>query len=250
MIRNSGAWIFLSHSSKDWQQIRLIRNTLEEKGHNPLLFHLKCVNEQEELNNLIKREIEARNWFLLCRSQFSDTSKWVKTEVEYIKSLPHKQYEEIDLSDNVETQLIKINRLLSQATVFISYTYEDRDISDQINRKLIEADFSVWRDPEFGEDWANHIKTGIKKTKENGFFLYIFSKNSFIANSQEAELELALKNDPNNIIPILLDDGETDLWGLIPSKLMEINFFKFNVLEFESSMTRLIIQIKSITLDH
>ena len=32
MIRPDGAWIFLSHSNDDWDQVRTVRNLLEEKG--------------------------------------------------------------------------------------------------------------------------------------------------------------------------------------------------------------------------
>ncbi len=39
---NSGAWIFVSPSHRDLEQVRQIRNELERRGHHPLLF-LKCL---------------------------------------------------------------------------------------------------------------------------------------------------------------------------------------------------------------
>ena len=78
----TGAWIFVSHSSKDWDKVRQIRNFLEENGHNPLLFHLKCLSNETEINDLLKREIDARNWFVLCDSEHARTSPYVSTEIE------------------------------------------------------------------------------------------------------------------------------------------------------------------------
>jgi hypothetical protein len=39
----TGAWIFLSHSNKDFEKVREIRNDLEQLGHRPLMFFLKCL---------------------------------------------------------------------------------------------------------------------------------------------------------------------------------------------------------------
>ncbi len=44
-----GAWIFLSHSRRDLEKVRPIRNELERRGHNPLLFSLKCLKENDPL---------------------------------------------------------------------------------------------------------------------------------------------------------------------------------------------------------
>ena len=44
-----GAWIFVSHSHKDIEKVREIRNELERRGHNPLLFFLKCMDDDGAL---------------------------------------------------------------------------------------------------------------------------------------------------------------------------------------------------------
>jgi len=56
-------------------------------GHNPLLFFLKCLSDHSELDDLIRREIEAAKFFLLCDSPNSQASRWVQHEVELIKSM-------------------------------------------------------------------------------------------------------------------------------------------------------------------
>lgn len=64
---NSNSWIFVSHSHHDLEKVRKIRNYLEMHGANPLLFFLKCLNDDDaRLPELINDEILARNWFVLC----------------------------------------------------------------------------------------------------------------------------------------------------------------------------------------
>lgn len=53
-------WIFLSHSNKDFAKVRLIRNYLEERSCRPLIFYLKCLSNDDEIDDLIKREIDCR----------------------------------------------------------------------------------------------------------------------------------------------------------------------------------------------
>lgn len=74
-----GAWIFLSHSNKDFEQVREIRNELEHRGHKPLMFFLRCLeNDDARLPELLKEEIAARNWFILCHNPNAEASKAFK----------------------------------------------------------------------------------------------------------------------------------------------------------------------------
>ena len=43
----SGAWIFVSRSHRDLENARRIRNELERRGHNPLLFFLKRLENDD-----------------------------------------------------------------------------------------------------------------------------------------------------------------------------------------------------------
>lgn len=40
---NEGFWVFISHSTKDFERVRLVRNALEDGGFCSLLFYLKCL---------------------------------------------------------------------------------------------------------------------------------------------------------------------------------------------------------------
>jgi len=56
-IRESdkGRWVFLSHSTKDFHAVRRLRNLLEEEGLYPLMLFLRCINDEDELDSLIKK---------------------------------------------------------------------------------------------------------------------------------------------------------------------------------------------------
>ena len=53
-------------------------------GFEPLCFYLKCLENDNEIADLIKREIDAREWFIFIDSENSRNSKWVTLEREYI----------------------------------------------------------------------------------------------------------------------------------------------------------------------
>ena len=111
-------WVFLSHSNEDFEKLRMVRNRLEELNFRPLLFFLKCLEDDKEISDLIKREIEARERFILCRSKFSEKSKWVKQEVAYVESLK-RPYEIIDLDapeQTIEEGIMQFNR---RSTIYL-----------------------------------------------------------------------------------------------------------------------------------
>src|ERR1700722_16457663 len=98
MQQRSKAWIFVSHSVRDLEQVRNIRNELEKRGAEPLLFFLKALEQQEELRLLLRREIEARTFFLLCDSTNARDSHWVQEEQIFVRALPGKRIISIDLA--------------------------------------------------------------------------------------------------------------------------------------------------------
>lgn len=90
MDSNPQKYIFVSHSSKDWEKVRVIRNYLEEKSFYPLLFHLKCLETKGEdlalLKNLLQREIQARRRFLYCNSKDAMESEYVQWELSQVRA--------------------------------------------------------------------------------------------------------------------------------------------------------------------
>ena len=65
MAENSNeVWVFLSHSNKDYEKVRRIRNLLEDQSFRPLMFFLCCLEDDQEIDDLIKREIDHRTRFI------------------------------------------------------------------------------------------------------------------------------------------------------------------------------------------
>ena len=139
-IDDSNAWVFVSHSNKDFAKIIQVRNKLESLNYKPLLFFLKCLDNDTEIFELIKREIKARDRFILCDSPNSRSSKWVQKEIEYIKSL-NRPYEIIDLDADESVINECIERFDRRSSAYIWSTSDE--IASQLSKRLIGKSFKV-----------------------------------------------------------------------------------------------------------
>jgi TIR domain-containing protein len=173
-----GAWIFLSHSHHDIYEVRRIRNQLEEMGHFPILFFLKCLDSKDELDPLLQREIEARDFFLLCDSPNARNSRWVQKEVAFIKALSGKVYELVDLTADWEQQLSVIQSLSRRVTIFLSYSFRNSRAVERFRSALVTAGYRVLdhiriRDDNWREDAQQFIQQGV----EHGYVLIFIDPN-------------------------------------------------------------------------
>ena len=128
-MNKDGGWIFISHSHLDIDIVRRIRNKLEDRGFEPLMFFLKCLNDDNEIESLIKREINEREWFIYVESDNAANSRCVKSEREYIAQLSGKKVFTIDINGDITQQIENITR---QLKVFISYARKDRTVYEII----------------------------------------------------------------------------------------------------------------------
>ena len=219
-----GAWIFLSHSQQDWENVRIVRNALEERGHKPLVFFLKCLNDDTAINDLIHREIAARTWFLLCDSENARSSKWVQTEVDMIKSMPGKFHETIHLDEDLASQIVKIDDLCKRATTFISYTRDDNAMAGAVMAVLEANDFCVIETDHFSGSelgWQTIIAKTIDECSTNGFILLLLSPGAvqkekvFISYEIEYALRKAATSTRGaNVLPVFVGDVATTMAGL------------------------------------
>ena len=106
--KTKGGYVFLSHSHADIDKVRKIRNALENEGFEPLCFYLKCLSEDNEIEELIKREIDAREWFVFVNSENSRNSKWVTLEREYINKTNAKKILTVDIDDEEDDSSVTI----------------------------------------------------------------------------------------------------------------------------------------------
>ena len=137
MDNNNDIWVFLSHSNKDYEKVREIRNLLEEQNFRPLMLFLKCLNDEEEIDSLIRREIDSRKRFILCDSPNAQSSKWVQKEVDYIKSKQRYWYT-LNLGESSEKIAQSILQFAGESTVYISYSRNDEALYEQLKTMLYD----------------------------------------------------------------------------------------------------------------
>ena len=46
-MNENGGYVFISHSHKDIEKVRILRNVMEENGFEPLCFFLKCLTKNK-----------------------------------------------------------------------------------------------------------------------------------------------------------------------------------------------------------
>ncbi len=247
--QQSGAWVFVSHSHHDLEKVREIRNALEKRGHKPLLFFLKCLeNDDARLPELIRDEIRAREWFVLCDSTNAQKSRWVQQEVELIKGMEGKVFETIDLSEDLDVALAKIIRLSKRATVYVSYASADRQAAKFIGDALMAHEFSVTR-PEFfspGQSIVNLLREAIDEAVERGFVLVLLSPSAlaspWVKYETEYALQRAAQSQHSNIVPVIIAPFPP---GFMPLQLASILWFDLTTGPFEERVEELVRSLKT-----
>ena len=107
--------VFLSHSHKDIDKVRKIRDILEAINVDPIMFYLKCLDDNNViLEDFIKKEIEARNIFIYCRSSNAERSAWVQKELDYIRKIDYSRLYVIDIENKFEKSLVTTLQALIQ----------------------------------------------------------------------------------------------------------------------------------------
>lgn len=200
-----GSWIFLSHSSKDIAYVRQIRNEFEKYGHNPLAFHLKCLDSntyegRNEIFQLLKREIDARDWFVFCDSDNLRKSKYVDYERAYIMESGKDKIWTLDLSKPMEELKKQILQISSDLSIYVSYDPVDKAYADRIIEALRKKDFMVWTDENIKEkDNDNYTYSIIY-----GVIVMLISKNSTERNQKDLDYILNCCNGGETIIPVFI----------------------------------------------
>lgn len=216
---HGGCWIFLSHASKDIELVRRVRNEFEKYGQNPLAFHLRCLDEEyprkeEELWDLIYREIDAREWFVYCKSPEAEDSDNVLRERQYIERSGKNKIWMLDMTEEWDAIATKIHKICADLEVFISYAHQDHQVAAVLQRVLIDKDYSVWTPDDnmnIGDDCGVQIGNAISRCAEQGFYVLLISENSLKSQFVEKELEYATSQGAW-IIPIVIGDIVLPQW--------------------------------------
>ena len=205
---NNEIWVFLSHSNKDYEKVVKVRDLLEKNSFRPLMFFLKCLNDDDEIDDLIKREIDSRGRFILCDSENARNSDWVKREVEYIQS-KNRIYQTIDIEAPVEIIAERVLEFKKKSTVYISYMRNDSFIYDELSSILHgDWDFAVFdQRKEIIEDEKSTelVFQSIDKALDSGFVIYIVTKNYIESPWCVKELQYVLDRNKDDHIIVLKD---------------------------------------------
>jgi hypothetical protein len=233
MRQTSRAWIFVSHTNKDLEKVREVRNHLESVGAEPILFFLKCLSDHDEIDDLIKREIEARYFFLLCDSREARKSMWVKDEIAHVQSLTGRIIEVINLDADWRSQLSRITDLVASASAFICCSLKDQKDAEKIERILTLHDFSTFdpiSDISAGENFSRAIEEALELALRYGFFLHLLSIHSLSSEWCMKEAEIAVQRAiEGRYIPICIDSPEILMSsGLMPDYLRLIRWLDFS----------------------
>jgi hypothetical protein len=229
-----GVWIFVSHSNLDLEKVRQVRDALEKDGHNPILFFLKCLTARDpRLPQLIKDEIAARTWFVLCRSTNSENASWVREEVEIVTSTkPKETFVAINLDedlaagpDGVPVFVKKLRPLLKRATVFLSYTNHDAAIADDIAELLTAEDFRVLNKQLTSGLFLQHLDSVIHQALEHGFVLLLLSpeylNSDWCRIERDAAFDILRARPLSNIVPVIVRDPDA-VYRQLPANLRNL----------------------------
>lgn len=209
---NNEIWVFLSHSNKDYEKVRLVRNMLEEQSLRPLMFFLHCLNDDDEIDSLIKREIDCRTRFILCDSENARKSHWVQKEVEYIKS-QKRICETIDLSKSIDEIMSTLQDFINKTRIFISYNREEYPLAEMVYNRLCLYDFAVYMDVFYSlhevytQDYVETIQE-IKHNAEAGGYMVSIANERILSEYSDSRHELikAIKDnyDAGHVVPNII----------------------------------------------
>lgn len=205
------AWVFLSHSTKDYDNVRRLRNILEDNGFRPIMFYLRCLEQNhkdDELKSLLIREIDSRNRFILCKSKNTVPPRgWVEFEVNYIKSR-NRYYQIIDIEASDKELKEQISLFKKNSIAYISYCRRDETFYEILKKALyhnLELEIPDVREMASGS-CAEQIKNNIYDATTNGVFIPVITNNSLHSEWCMHEIQMASEYNSKRIIPFVKTD--------------------------------------------
>ena len=213
-------YIFISHSHKDIEKVRKIRNFLEKNCSEPILFFLKSKDDDDEITSLIEEEIDARIWFIYCDSKNARESIWVKKELDYVKRTGKRNCTEIDLDNEFDSRGYlkektkrrlkrELAKFLFLQRITISYSHHDKEVVEKVRTVLNKYDIVTTSDSDMlsGADWFMSNQQRINKSSA---MLYFLSENSIKSQSVQAELRSAQELN-KDVFVVYLDNKSSTM---------------------------------------
>ncbi len=259
---NNRITIFLSHSHKDEEKVRKIRDVLEILDCEPLIFFLKCLDdENEELEDFIKREIRARNVFLYCKSANSENSPWVQKELEYIRSIDSSRLYELDIEKDFSRSLISflqtLTAILKRNRVFLTSSGCDSAVANRIIAHLQASGYNVFRsedkDISASSNWEAEIKKNLTEAVTEGIYIFLASERSLQSPWCLEELHFAYHlyhlptNEKKLIVPIMLGSEFQANPSFIPDEIKKFCWYLLPATPSDRELDELIRRLNKIS---
>ena len=248
-------YFFISHSHLDIEKVRIIRNIVEETFfYEPILFFLKCLSDENEIQSLIQREINERIWFVYCDSENARKSEYVQKEREIVEkliaggkkiNLLNIELDKFNIWDDGCYDYIRrqISYRIRKTKVFISYQHKNSLFAEKVKNALSERGFSVWTDLDMtaGDLWNVSVNNAIKEhSYKNGLFLLLSSESDVNSFYVKRELETAVMHG-SLVLPVLFGGAKMNAFINLP-----INSFLFDESNFDKEIERLISVINDL----
>lgn len=214
MTTNNGIWVFLSHSNKDFERVRILRNLLEENGFRPIMLYLRSKenpSKTEELRYLIFNEIDHRNRFIYCKSPNAEESTCVKDEIKHIKS-KDKVFETVDITSPESSIKKQLGVFRKRSNIFIAYQRDDVELAKAAAIRLKKYKLNVWinySDLRAGNDFHKEIQNALLNAVNNGYVITLMNGRMLNPHGwTRAELRMALQKGVHieeSPIPVVQD---------------------------------------------
>ena len=205
--------VFVAHSSLDTDDAHLVRNLLEDRKHDVLVLKLAQQMKDDDLEQLIREEIKARDWLVMLRSENAKNSRWVPFEEAYArfhrKPIFHVEQEKcahLMRQERIECFEHQVRAISRDIRVFLSFIMQDKEAAETITLDLREKGYEVWRADELTKPGyiLDAITEAIDEILLDGYMIVLISETSIVNPNIALEIGLALRNS-ERIIFCLID---------------------------------------------
>jgi phosphopantetheine adenylyltransferase len=222
--------IFVSHSSQDIMIARAVRNLLEDRDHEVILFHLKHLEQIEdeekrdaEIKRILDEEVNARDWLILIDTENSRGSEWVEFEIErareYKKDIYKISGDRFKGYSRYQTEEILqpcIRSFSQSLRVFLSFDYKhkQKNIADAIQGALNDKGIECFTGHRTSKDKDIFLEINERMgtvMEESGIFILIVTKETVKSQSYERFLANRYRDNMRRIAFIVDDISENDL---------------------------------------
>ena len=269
-MRDDKLTIFLCHSGKDIERVRKIRDILEYLECEPIVFFLKCLDDDDaNLEEFLKKEIKARNIFLYCKSKNSENSKWVKTELEFIRSFDKARCYELDIESDFNLNIIyflyALSDIIRRNRVLVCCTPSEQDIGERIlkycrdlgykAKSIYDMRKEIYCNADNYEKSEEEIKLEIDRYVNGGIFIWLISPTSAKKSTRHSRFpEYAYESYERGerkgiILPVVVKSTSFNKGTmLIPDSFRQFPPCTINVENVEEGLSELGKKLKEIGL--